>query len=200
MDILSQLLADYGYVIVFFFTLLEGETVVALAGFSAYLGHLSLWSIIPVAIAGAVIGDQLFFWFGRIKGKEFLATRPYLKERVDRVHQWTRDYHGLLIVLSRFMYGFRMIIPITFGANGISPLRYAILNFIGACLWAPIFAMGGYLFGGAIESFLGGAKRFEAIVVTGVILVFFVIQIVLFFRRRAQQQEIPEIPSNPESL
>jgi membrane protein DedA with SNARE-associated domain len=189
MDILSHLLAEYGYIIVFFFTLLEGETIVALAGFSAFLGHLSLYYIIPVAILGAVIGDQAFFWFGRLKGKEFLAKRPYLQTRVTRIHRWTERYHGLLIVLSRFMYGFRAIIPITFGANGISPFRYFFFNVIGACIWAPVFAVGGYLFGNAVENFLGGAKQLEVYVVSGVLFAFLVVQIVLYSRRRSRMKE-----------
>ena len=43
------LIQSYGYAIVFFFTLLEGETVVALAGFVAYQGYLNIYYVVLVA-------------------------------------------------------------------------------------------------------------------------------------------------------
>lgn len=181
---ITLLLVQHGYTIVFIFTLFEGEMIVALAGFSAYLGHLKLPLVIVVAIIGAVAGDLGYFWLGRWKGQAFLSTRPYLRGKIARVHRWTEKYHDILIIASRFMYGFRTIIPFSFGASGISPLRYTALTIIGAALWAPIFACGGYLFGGAVESFIGHARRYEAIAVILALAIIVVTQSIAFIRRR----------------
>jgi membrane protein DedA with SNARE-associated domain len=183
MDFLIKLLAEYGYIIVFVWTLLEGETIVAIAGFAAYLGHLKLGYIIPIAIVGAVAGDQFFFWLGRLKGKTLLERRPKLAGRVERVHQLTARYHSLIIVASRFMYGFRTIIPISFGASGMSPLRYFAFNLLGAIIWAPTFALGGYAFGSAIETFLGNAKKFEVGIVVGLLVIAGILQLISSLRR-----------------
>ena len=149
MHFLVDLIAQYGYYMVFVGTLLEGETVVALAGFAAFQGHLHLSIIILVAIAGAVIGDQCFFYFGRHKGKKVLAKHPEWHARVEKIHVWMERYRDWLIFGSRFMYGFRAITPIVIGTSNVSRLRYFILDTLGAIFWAPLFAFGGYLFGGA---------------------------------------------------
>lgn len=164
MDFLLGLLIEHGYTIVFVWTLFEGETIVALAGFAAYLGYLKIAYVIPIAIFGATIGDLVFFWIGRLKGRELLAKRPGFAVRIERVHRMTERYHGLIIFGSRFMYGFRTVIPIAFGANGVAPMRYFLWNLLGAIVWAPTFAFAGYAFGGAIDAFLGKAKDFEVVV------------------------------------
>ena len=54
---LSDLLANYGYPVVFLGTLLEGETILALAGFAAHRGHLQLPAVVGLATAGSALVD-----------------------------------------------------------------------------------------------------------------------------------------------
>lgn len=182
MATLIWLIQNYGYVVVFLGTFLEGETIVALAGFAAYEGYLKLGIIIPIAVVGAVIGDQSFFYFGRFKGRKFLAKRPHLEARVERVHLLLGRYHGWIIFGSRFMYGFRVLIPMALGASRVGGVRFFLLNFLGAVTWGIFFAFGGYAFGGAIEHFLGNVKKFESIIVFGAIVFLVVTQIVVYVR------------------
>lgn len=188
MDFLVELIQSYGYYIVFIGTLLEGETVVALAGFIAHQEHLRLEIIIPVAIAGAVIGDQAFFYFGRYKGREILAKHPAWHPRVERIHTWLHRHQNWLIFGSRFLYGFRAITPIVLGTSRVSALRFFILNVLGAVVWACIFAFGGYIFGDAVERFLGNIKKFEGAIVLSVIVIALLVQGVLLVRRRNREK------------
>ena len=142
MDFLVELIRDYGYYMVFLGTLLEGETIVALAGFVAHQGYLQMHIIIPVAIAGAVIGDQAFFYFGRYKGRSIIERHPKWNPRVERIHAWLDRHQNWLIFGSRFLYGFRAITPIVLGTSRVSALRFFILNVLGAILWAHLFAFG----------------------------------------------------------
>lgn len=185
--LLTLLIAHYGYAILFLGTLFEGETIVALAGFAAYEGHLKLGYIIPIAVVGAMIGDQFFFYLGRYKGKQLLEKYPNLKKKIERVHQLTERYHGWIIFGSRFMYGFRVIIPVSFGAGDIGAIRYLLLDFLGALVWAPMFALGGYAFGNAIQHFLGNVKRFEESIVIGALVLFAVVQTLLYLRRKRDE-------------
>ena len=43
----------------------------------------------------------------------------------------------------------------------VSPVRFLVLNIIGALLWAVSIAVSGYLFGHVVELFLGKLKRYE---------------------------------------
>lgn len=60
-----HLLADYGYFAVLAGSLLEGETILILAGFAAHQGHLSLSWVMAVAFVGGTLGDQIFYFAGR---------------------------------------------------------------------------------------------------------------------------------------
>lgn len=187
METLIWLVQNYGYAIVFVGTFLEGETIVALAGFAAYGGYLKLGYIIPVAIVGALLGDQTFFYFGRYKGRKFLSHRPRLEAKVAKVHLLLERYHGWIIFGSRFMYGFRALIPIALGVSRVSGIKFFLLNFLGAVVWGIFFTFGGYAFGGAIEHFLGNVKKFEGVIVIVAVTLFVVTQVI--FHMRGKQKE-----------
>lgn len=54
---LPQLLTDYGYLAVFVASLLEGKTILVLAGFAAHQDPLSLHWVVLLACCGGTIGD-----------------------------------------------------------------------------------------------------------------------------------------------
>jgi membrane protein DedA with SNARE-associated domain len=73
---LPQLLSNYGYLTVFVGSLLDGETILLLAGFAARQGYLTLhWIVLP-AICGGTIGDQVYFFLGRRYGGTLLLCAP----------------------------------------------------------------------------------------------------------------------------
>ncbi len=182
------LIQHYGYAIVFFLSLLEGETIVALAGIAAYQGYLRLDWVIAVAIVGAMFGDQLFFYLGRTKGKKFLTKRPKLAARLARIHKLLERYPGAMTFGSRFMYGFRTVIPMALGTTKISGFRFFIFNFIGAVVWGIFFALGGYMFGTVIEHFIVNLKRAQKYIILGIVLGIAITQLTLFIRRRLAQK------------
>jgi membrane protein DedA with SNARE-associated domain len=168
--LLAYLLETYAYPAVFIFTLLEGETVVAAAGFAAHQGYLRLEYVIMIAILGATIGDQLFFAFGKWKGRVYLERHPEMLARVERARHLLEKYQNLFIFGSRFMYGFRMLIPIALGTTNVTYRKFFFFNLLGAIVWAILFANLGYLFGGVLEAVLGRIKRFEELVLVLILL------------------------------
>ncbi|MDO8520883.1 MAG: DedA family protein [bacterium] len=193
MDTLLWLIQNYGYAIVFIWTFLEGETIVALAGFAAYQGYLRLEYIIPIAIVGAMLGDHAFFYFGRYKGRQFLAKHSRLNEKAERIHLLVERYHGWIIFGSRFMYGFRTIIPIALGVGRVSGLKFFFFNFLGAVVWAVLFAFGGYVFGNAAEYFLGNVKKIEGFFVLGLVAIALIAQVVMWWGRRRNERLLTSV-------
>jgi membrane protein DedA with SNARE-associated domain len=59
------------------------------------------------------------------------------------------------------MYGLRTVLPFVLGMSRFDPKRFALLNFLGAFLWATIFGIAGYLFGHLMESVLRDVSRYE---------------------------------------
>ena len=159
---LSELIETYGYWVVLAGTLLEGETVLLLAGFAAYSGLLELHWVIGVAIFGSFMGDQLWFYLGRTRGQSFLAKYPTYAAPAARAQALLDKYHTPIILALRFLYGLRTVLPFVIGMTcTISTLRFQILNFLGAVLWSISGAVAGYLFGTAIEAVLDDFHKYQ---------------------------------------
>jgi membrane protein DedA with SNARE-associated domain len=159
----TQLLTDYGYLAVFIGCLLEGETILVLAGFAAHQGHLSLPVTLTIAFVGGALGDQVFFWIGRTWGLALRRRFASLDQRARVVTDLLQRYDAPLIVGIRFMYGLRIVGPIAIGASRVPPGRFALFNLLGAAIWAPLIGGLGYLFGQGLELVLGDIERFEGL-------------------------------------
>ena len=156
-----QLLADYGYWAVLVGSLLEGETILLLAGFAAFQGYLSLPLVILIAFVGGTLGDQVFYWIGRRWGIALLRRYPRLRQAVREVRALLLRYHAGLIVGVRFMYGLRILGPVAIGMSDVAPRRFLVFNALGAALWAPLVPSIGYVFGESLQAVFGFAQHYE---------------------------------------
>jgi len=181
---LAQLLADYGYLAVFIGSLLEGETILVLAGFAAHQGYLSLTLTLTIAFVGGTLGDQIFFWLGRAWGQSLLDRLPRSEHRVRRVAELLERHHAPVIIGIRFMYGLRIIGPIVIGACEVPLWRFAVLNMVGAAIWAPLVGGLGYLFGDALGLLKVDVKQVEGLVLALIIAVAVTFSLVRRWRSR----------------
>jgi len=172
----DYLLRTYGYLGIFLGTFFEGETVLILGGLTAHLGYLSLPGVMFYAFLGAFSGDQLFFFVGRYKGVTLLSRYPKLQTRVDKVHRAMERYHNLIVLGFRFVYGIRILTPFVLGLDKQFKVgRFLILNGLGALLWSVVIALGGYLFGAALQILLADLRHYELEIIIGISLVGFII-------------------------
>ncbi len=152
----------YGYWALLVGTFLEGETILIIGGITAHLGYLGLPIVILIAFIGSFSGDQLYFFIGRMKGRNLLAKHLKWQNRVDKVHQLLERYHDLIMLGFRFVYGMRIMTPFVIGmSKSIKTSRFVILNAIGAMIWSVVISAGGYLFGYALESVIKDIKHYE---------------------------------------
>ncbi|BAK78522.1 DedA family protein [Pseudogulbenkiania sp. NH8B] len=158
---LTQLLVQYGYLAVFVGALLEGETVLVLAGFAAHQGYLSFFWVVAFALCGGTLGDQTFFLLGRRYGTALLERFPGWKPGAQRASRLLQRFHTALIIGVRFLYGLRVVGPMAIGMSGVPVWRFAVLNLIGAALWALLVAGAGFLFGHALQWLFADIKRYE---------------------------------------
>jgi len=168
--LISEFINSYGYAAVFVGTLLEGETILLAAGFAAHRGLLDWKWVLAVAVAGAALGDQSAFLLGRWKGAQLIRRFPALARAVGRVDAFLARYHAPFILFVRFLYGLRIAGPLILGAGRLSAGRFAVLNLIGAVLWAAIVTGVGYAFGLALEAMVLHLKRIEEFVLIGILV------------------------------
>jgi membrane protein DedA with SNARE-associated domain len=172
----------WAYIVLLAWTFLEGETIVIFAGVAARDGHLWLPMIILCAFCGSLCSDQFVFFLGRLKGKAFVANRPKLQVRAEKVYRLLERHQTWLILGFRFLYGLRNITPFAIGMSEVPTRRFIVLNVIGAAVWAATFACGGYLFGAAMETVLAGQKKWFAIL--GLAVIAAIVWVVRMIRRR----------------
>ena len=195
--LIEQLISVHGYVIILIGTFLEGETVLVVGGFLAHRGYLELPWVIAAAFMGTLAGDQLFFFLGRKKGLPYLNKRPAWQAKAGRVFGLLQKHQLWIILGFRFLYGFRTVTPFLIGSSGIAPVRFAVLNVVGAALWALVFGILGYLLGPTSELFLKETKRFELPIVLAIILfglAFWVVHFRMERKNRTRYRTIRPIP------
>ena len=158
---LDALIQTHGYWLLAVGCLLEGETLLLLAGFAAHRGHLNPLAVLAVAATAGFAGDQIFFWLGRRHGAAVLARWPALLQHVDRVHGLLERWRDGVVVLVRFAYGLRIAGPVIIGMSKMPAWRFAACNAIGALLWALIIGGAGWVFGQAAEAMLGRIQDIE---------------------------------------
>ncbi|GHD68295.1 DedA family protein [Jeongeupia chitinilytica] len=188
----AHLLAEYGYLALFIGCLLEGETLLILAGFAAHQGYLSLPLVLLVAFCGGTLGDQLFFLLGHRYGPRLIARFPGYRPAVDRVNALLHRYHSWLIVGIRFMYGLRIVGPVTIGASRLPFWRFAPFNLLGAALWAGLVGGAGYAFGQSMQWLFTDFERYERLALIGIVTVCVLIAVLRRLRRRSRPNRGPE--------
>ena len=176
---LETFISRFGYPALVLGLLLEGETVLVLGAFMAHRGYLNLPLVITIGFLVTFASDQFFFWMGRTQGNQFLEKRPSWKPNVERAESLMHGNTTILFIGFRFLYGFRTVLPFVFGLSRFDPKRFALLNSIGALLWALFFGIAGYLFGHLMGLILTDVGKYEIW-----IILFLLIPGVAFWLRR----------------
>ncbi len=166
---LNALIATYGYWVIFVGCLLEGETVLILGGMAAHQGNLEWPQVIGVATLGGILGDQLLFWTGRYSGARVLPRLKRHQAAIERVKGLIERYPLTSVFAVRFLYGMRLVGPMVIGASGLAPWRFALLNVLGAAVWAMLFVGAGYWAGEALQHFFGDLKPYRLPIFLGVV-------------------------------
>ncbi|MEO5534403.1 MAG: DedA family protein [Pseudolysinimonas sp.] len=133
-----------------FLVVLPSETVVvALAALSGATGSPSLAAIIPVAAAGAWVGDLLCFTIGRRVGLDRWRWQrlPIIQRAVARASATVRSRPAALIFTARYIPFARIAVNLSAGASGLSLRRFLPLAAVAGLSWAVYNCVVGVVFG-----------------------------------------------------
>ncbi len=165
----EHLITQYGYLALFAGVFFEGESILIAAAFAAHQGYLDLLWVIIVGFLGSLAGDEFYFFLGRLKGRAYLARRPLWQVRVNKVQRLLERYHRLIILGFRFMYGIRTITPFALGMSDVKTAHFIIFNTIGAFTWTASIAIIGYLFSSVLEAVIVDVRKYERLVMGGIL-------------------------------
>ena len=130
---------------------LPGDSLLFAAGALASRpgSPISLWLLIPIMFAAAVLGDTVNYEIGKWLGpKVFSRKDSWLlnQKHLHRAHEFYEKYGGKTIILARFIPIIRTFAPFVAGIGKMTYLHFISYNLIGAVLWVTVFAGGGYWF------------------------------------------------------
>ncbi len=158
-----------GYAIAFFGMMLEGEFFLLTFGFLTSQGYFNIFSMIPVLLAGGLLGDFLWYWLGKyFFGSSRSRTRlpkwiHWLSHPVDR-HLTDRPQRTMFI--SKFIYGANHATLMRAGALKVSSREFFKSNLYANCAWIIIVGGFGYLFGAS----LGLLKKYIRVAEIGLLI------------------------------
>jgi membrane protein DedA with SNARE-associated domain len=181
---LPALIETHGYWVLVLGCLLEGETVLLLAGFAAHRGHLDLSAVMVIAALAGFTGDQGFFWLGRRHGAAVLGRWPAIAQQAGRLNRLIERWRDIVVVLIRFAWGLRIAGPILIGMSTMPGRRFALFNAIGAVIWAVLVAGTGWAFGHMAQQVLERVQSVEALLLLAAGMLAAVIGAARWWRRR----------------
>ncbi|MEQ1543528.1 DedA family protein [Methyloglobulus sp.] len=158
-DLFIGWLREYGYSILFLWSILEGEMGLIMGGIMAHTGDLNVFMAIFVAGLGGFAGDQIYFYIGRFN-KGLIQRKLHRQRRKFAIaHLLLKKYGWPIIFMQRYMYGLRTVIPMSIGITKYSAKKFALINLISAWVWAAITITPSYVFGAEILNSLVLAKE-----------------------------------------
>jgi membrane protein DedA with SNARE-associated domain len=207
---LSRLLQSYTYPVLVALVLLEsvgiplpGEIALVTAAAFASSGHISIYIVIILAAAAAIVGGILGYLIG-IKGGLPLVARygSYIgvkRSHIERTHAFFERNGPKTILFGRFVAILRTWAAVVAGAASMSFTKFVIYTSIGSIVWAIVFGFLGYNFGRdlpLLEKYISRASF--GVLIIGVVAV----AVFLILQRRRSKADRPlgvEPPSTIEN-
>lgn len=144
---MQPFLEQYGYLALLIGTFFEGETAILVASSLIHQGLFDWPPTVIFGFAGSFISDWLYYFIGRLNGKYFIDRRPKLKAKLEPVESLFRKYQLQILFSYRFLYGFRVILPIVIGMSHIRPAQFLFYSVFSGLIWATTVSTVGYLIG-----------------------------------------------------
>ncbi|HSX22713.1 MAG TPA: DedA family protein [Gaiellaceae bacterium] len=133
---------------------LPGETALIAFGILASQGHYGIEWVIVVAAAGAIVGDNLGYWFiGRIGGRRLFERwgwlRRYSENVLPPVERIMERHGGETVFFGRFVAILRFTAAWIAGLARMKWWRFLLWNALGGIIWATLVGLVAYYSGHA---------------------------------------------------
>lgn len=203
LEAILQTITDYPYIGAAAVFLLCGlgfpipeELVLLAAGFvcAQFPDKADLLTMMGWCAGAIVVGDMIPFVLGKIFGVRLLKLRwlrfLITKQRLATFDHWFRRRGDLVIVISRFIPGLRVVAFFTAGAMKMRSTRFLLLDGLGIVLIVPLLTWVGFRSAGFIEEAFATVQRVERGLLWAVVGLSMALAAWLWIwkRRRAQQR------------
>ncbi len=176
------------------------------AGVSAGLNPRILWWImLPVCIAGVVIGDACLYTIGRIWGQKLLHNKWVQRKFLppDRRERIERNFHryGIWILLgARLLPGIRSPIFLMAGINRLPVVKFLVADGLYAIPGVSLLFTLAYWFGDQFMEIVDKAEKWRPVIVVCVLMAVAGALIYYFVKHPVSTGDPKEVPLIGEQL
>lgn len=124
--------------------IIGGEILFIASLISAKMGELNVYLVLVSVFLSAMTVDWFFFLIGRKQGQPYVDKRPKMKAKMEKMSYLFEKYPNFLLLIYRYLFGFRIVVPIMIGLTDYSILRFALLSTVGGIIWVILFGFLGY--------------------------------------------------------
>ena len=155
---------------------LPGETALIAFGILAAQGHYSIWEVIAIAAAGAIVGDNLGYWIiGRWGGRALFRRWKWLSKYADRVlpraERLMEKHGGKTVFFGRFVTVLRYSAAWIAGLAHMDWWRFLFWNAAGGICWATGVGLVAYYAGHAAADAINRYGLYAAgVIVAGLVI------------------------------
>lgn len=126
------LLSAHTYEVLLPLSIAEGPIVTIAGGFLVATGHLEALPVFGIVVLGDLIGDALFYAFGRSLGARMLArwAGPHTLEKArDLQHRFRRKSDQTLVV-GKLTHSIGALVLVVAGMTKVPFARFMTINFL----------------------------------------------------------------------
>lgn len=119
------------------------------AGILVGTGHLGFWPVFIATAVGAIIGDQVSYWAGRMFGERLKTLWPLNRypQLVAKGEDFVREHGGKSIAIGRFVPGVKSVVPGIVGMFNMNQFFFVFVNVTSGTFWAIAHIAPGMLIG-----------------------------------------------------
>ncbi|KAA0682487.1 DedA family protein [Roseomonas genomospecies 6] len=135
----AESLAFVGFVV-------PGLVLIATGGALVASGALGFWQVYAAIALGAILGDAVSYWLGRVFGDRVPRVWPF-RRRPDLLERGSRFFlrhGGKSVFLARFLGPLRPVVPITAGMMAMPHRNFQAANLLSAVIWVPLMMAPGF--------------------------------------------------------
>jgi membrane-associated protein len=158
MEIVINIIKDYGYIAIFIIIFLEccavfflpGDSLLFAIGILAVKGHINIYVAVSVIIVAAILGGETGYYIGKYFEK--ISENKYLKKifhtkKIEEAAEYFKKHGEKTILFARFVPVIRTFVPAVAGFSFMNKKKFSKYNFLGAVLWGVTIPFAAYTAG-----------------------------------------------------
>ncbi len=148
-------LETYGYIGLFLYSLGGGFVALLGAGVLSFLGKMDLATAMSVAFVANALGDVLLVYLARYQKSMMMQGIKKHRRKLALSHILMKKYGSWIILIQKFVYGIKTLIPIAIGLTKYDFKKFIIFNIGSSAVWALVVGFGSFYSGEALVKVAG---------------------------------------------